>query len=120
LLKWYEAEDGRIVAERLTKDPIRVDSERDDAEGELKPESRLNYSKIYTVENYVRVLNIGMVHRNSMESLLANSFVRAETEPARRPVKHPKRADSSKDNKSRHHKDKGGHRDKGKDSKHKT
>lgn len=59
--------------EELDKDPIKVNPERDDAEGILSPLSRINYSKIYCVEKDVRVLNIGMVDKLSMVSLEANS-----------------------------------------------
>jgi len=65
----YIALDGTYVAENLTKDPIRVESTQMGPEGDLGTMSRLNYSKIYTVENYVRVLNIGMAHKDSLESL---------------------------------------------------
>jgi len=66
---FYVTVHGDRVSERLTKRPIRVKSEQPDAEGTLDPLSRLNYGKIYTVEHYVRVLNIGMVHRDSMKIL---------------------------------------------------
>ncbi|KAB8301557.1 hypothetical protein EYC80_003401 [Monilinia laxa] len=68
----YEV-DGYWVFEELTKDPIQVISEREDNEGHLDKLSRLNYSKVYTVEHYVRVLNIGMVASSSMSSLLNDS-----------------------------------------------
>jgi hypothetical protein len=71
----YEEADGTIVRENLFKDPIKVKREHNGPEGDLGVLSRLNYSKIYTVENYVRVLNIGMVAEESLHSLLANSFI---------------------------------------------
>jgi hypothetical protein len=74
-----------LVTENLSKDPIRVKREQTDAEGDLGELSRLNYSKIYTVENYVRVLNIGMVHQESMESLINNCYLRPRTEPPGKP-----------------------------------
>lgn len=61
--------DGNVVIEALTLDPIRVTSEQSGPEGVLHPASRINFSKLYTVEKNVRVLNIGMVHANSMEAL---------------------------------------------------
>jgi hypothetical protein len=95
---WYEAEDGTIVKEDLSKDPIRVVREQTDAEGDLGTLSRINYSKIYTVENYVRVLNIGKVHDNSMQSLIDNSLVQRK-DPPEKPRSHPSRSDSKKDQK---------------------
>jgi len=66
-------ENGKVISEQLVKDPIRVMSERSDAEGHLASASRINCNKIYIVEKDVRVLNIGMVHRNFMASLMADS-----------------------------------------------
>jgi hypothetical protein len=37
--------------------------------------SRINDSKIYTVEHDVRVLNIGRVHELSIASLRSNSYI---------------------------------------------
>ncbi|KAE9367982.1 hypothetical protein N431DRAFT_561801 [Stipitochalara longipes BDJ] len=98
----YKAKDGSTVREGLVKDPIRVQSEQDGPEGRLHPLSRLNYSKIYTVENYVRVLNIGMVHKDYISSLWRNSMIYRAT-PAEKPTKHPSRSGSS----SHHHSSKG-------------
>ena len=108
-LEYYTAADGRLVVEDLEKDPIQVVSEETYKEAHLLPASRLNYSKIYTVENYVRVLNIGMVHRNSIPSLLENSFVRSDIEPPQGPLNHPPRAEE-KGRKNR------GEKNRGKDS----
>ncbi|KAI6715944.1 hypothetical protein JHW43_001602 [Diplocarpon mali] len=70
-------DSGEVIArEDLNKDPLRVIPEGPLPEADLGIYSRINYSKIYTVENYVRVLNIGLVHQNSMQSLIANSLVR--------------------------------------------
>ncbi|TGO22963.1 hypothetical protein BPAE_0149g00260 [Botrytis paeoniae] len=69
----YEASDGQWVYENLILDAIQVNSERIDSLGVLNPLSRLNYSKVYTVEHYVRVLNIGMVASNSIATLLEQS-----------------------------------------------
>jgi hypothetical protein len=70
----------------LSKDPIKVIREQEDREGDLGALSRINYSKIYTVEKYVRVLNIGMVDKMSLRSLETNSFVRPRTTPIERPI----------------------------------
>ncbi len=64
----YRKTDGTIVRENLIKDPVKVRRELKDREGDLGQFSRINYAKIYTVENYVRVLNIGMVCPESMQS----------------------------------------------------
>ncbi|KAH8774002.1 hypothetical protein BGZ57DRAFT_824038 [Hyaloscypha finlandica] len=69
-------EDGTPVFEQLSKDPIRVVSESNDTEGQLSPLSRINYTKLYVVENHIRVLNIGIVHEMSMASLIADSPLR--------------------------------------------
>ncbi|CAG8951674.1 hypothetical protein HYFRA_00005474 [Hymenoscyphus fraxineus] len=106
----YEAEDGTIVKENLIKDPICVRREQTGPEGDLGAYSRLNYSKIYTVENYVRVLPIGMVEKNWIPTLNANSFVRPDLGPAQKPTQHkpPKShgSDSSKPKDSSHKKGK--------------
>jgi hypothetical protein len=75
------------MKENLSKDPIRVRREQNGAEGDLGLYSRLNYGKIYTVENYVRVLNIGMVEQNWIPSLNANSLVRPSDDPIESPVR---------------------------------
>jgi hypothetical protein len=67
--------DGTVIREELTKAPIRVIREQQGPEGEMSPLSRINYSKIYTVEQWVRVLNIGMVHKDSLDELVRNSMV---------------------------------------------
>lgn len=36
----------------------------------------LNYGRIYTVEYFLRVLNIGMVDGSSLEALKQNSLIR--------------------------------------------
>ncbi|KAK6606430.1 hypothetical protein H4I96_04892 [Botrytis cinerea] len=70
----YVASNGQSVYEHLVLDPIQVDSERShEPEGLLHPLSRLNYSKVYTVEHYVRVLNIGMVAITSIGTFLSQS-----------------------------------------------
>jgi len=94
--KWYYATDRSVVQENLIKDPIRVRREQRGPEGDLGVTSRINYSKIYTVENYVRVLNIGMVHPNSMQSLINNSYLKEVHDPPERPTDFPPRATSSR------------------------
>jgi hypothetical protein len=102
---WYTADDGTEVSENLIKDPIKVRSEQDDSEGILDPASRLNYSKVYTVENYVRVLNIGMVHENSMASLENNCYLRPRSEAPQGPRYIPSRSGNSRNDER--HRDKG-------------
>ncbi len=75
------------MAENLVKDPIRVVSEQDAPEGDLGDASRINYSRTYTVEKNVRVLNIGMVHANSLPALAANSLVKSQG--IQKPLKNP-------------------------------
>ncbi|KUJ17188.1 uncharacterized protein LY89DRAFT_685117 [Mollisia scopiformis] len=90
--RWQYDTNGNVVREELTKDPIRVVRDLDDEESDLGDLARINYAKIYTIEKYVRVLNIGKVHANSMESLLASClFVR----PADQPPQGPRKATSS-------------------------
>lgn len=108
---WYTATDGSIVKENLTKDAIRVKREQKGPEGDLGEYSRLNYSKIYTVENYVRVLNIGIVERDWLPALNANSYVKnSETlGPVEKPTNHKPPRDSgrsSRDSGGGHHKGK--------------
>jgi len=103
---WYTANDGTVVREDLSKDPIKVRSEQDGHDGDLGKLSRINYSKIYTVEHYVRVLNIGMVDRNSIPSLKANSMIYRET-PVEKPLKHPSKSEPSHHGKSKGGKGKG-------------
>jgi len=84
--------DGNIAAsENLTKKPIRVISECKGPDGDLGPLSRINYAKLYTVEKYVRILNIGKVHDDSMEDLLASCFF---TRPANEPPQGPRKSSS--------------------------
>ena len=78
----YITDDGTEVFENLSKNPIRVTSEQNSPEGVLNPASRINYSKIYTVEDYVRVLDIGVVHADSIETLRRSSLLyQAELTP---------------------------------------
>lgn len=53
---------------KLHKSPIRVvlDSRRE----KLKPQSRVNYSKIYTVEHNVKVCFIGRIHEEYKATFL--------------------------------------------------
>jgi hypothetical protein len=73
--KSYEASDGSVIWEGLTKEPIKVIRQQKDQEGNLDEASRINYAKIFTVEKDIRVLNIGLVHRGSMSSLLSSSII---------------------------------------------
>lgn len=68
--QFYEIANGMRVYEGLTKFPIRVLREQEGPEGDLGALSRVNFSKVYTVEFYARVLNIGMVHNNMVETLV--------------------------------------------------
>jgi hypothetical protein len=65
--------DGQIIYEKLSLDPIRVNSEQKSPEGTLSPLSRVNFSKIYTIEKDVRVLNIGVISKECIPILEANS-----------------------------------------------
>lgn len=84
------------MRENLRKDPIKVKSEQSGPDGDLGTSSRLNYSKIYTVEHYVRVRNIGMVDKSSIEALKKSSFVKPKDSPEK-PRKHPPRNDQKGD-----------------------
>ena len=106
---WYTATDGQVVTERLTKDPIKVRREEMGPEGDLGDASRINYSKVYTIEHYVKVLNIGMVENDWLPTLSRSSFVRREDRPER-PRNHPSR--SSRTDEKKH--DKHDHKGKGK------
>jgi hypothetical protein len=100
----YIARDGSVVREQLLKVPIRVVSEQSSPDGQLDPRSRLNYSKIYIVEHDVPVLKIGMVHENSMASLMYNSPVKP-SEPSQRSNANTQRASHKKHRKDRMHSD---------------
>lgn len=91
---WYEDSDGTRVSENLIKDPIKVIREQSGPEGDLGRTSRINYSKIYTIEHYSRVLNIGMVADWCIPILKRNSLVQRESAPEKPKVR-PSR--SSKD-----------------------
>lgn len=94
--------DGKVVSEGLTKSAIRVVREQNGPEGDLGTLSRLNFSKVYTVEFYAKVLNIGMVHPNMLETLAYYAST-SRDEPSQ-PPKHR----SSKPNKGHHDDPKGG------------
>ncbi|KUJ07135.1 uncharacterized protein LY89DRAFT_660871 [Mollisia scopiformis] len=95
----YDAAGYIIAQEQLSKVPIRVIQELNHADGDLGDCSRINYAKIYTVEKYVRVLNIGRVHESSMDALLASSFF---ARPKDQPVQGPRRsAHKPRDNRER-------------------
>ena len=56
--------EGRI----LTKKDIAV--EKASADQKLDPMSRLNFKKIYTIEQNVKVMNVGRVTRESLPILM--------------------------------------------------
>jgi len=65
-------EDNVVYSEDLILDAIRVKPEQENHPlCQLHPKSRINYTKLYTVEKDVRVFNIGMV--SNIASLTANS-----------------------------------------------
>lgn len=113
----YRLNDGTLVKENLSKDPIRVRREQTGPEGDLGVYSRLNYSKIYTVEHYIRVLNIGMVESNWIPSLAANSYVTSSATPVEKPTKLPSNDPSSTRDREREKKSRGKDKD-GKRSRH--
>jgi hypothetical protein len=76
----YTNTNGDVYSEKLSNFPIKVVREQSDREGELDPRSRINYTKVYTVEHYVRVLNIGIVDNRSMNALLSSSPIKLETQ----------------------------------------
>ena len=82
----YHAANGTIVTENLDQ-RSKVRCEQSGPEGDLGALLRIKYSKIYTVENYVRVLNIGMVEDEWVPSLIRNSFVKPRDRPIERPRK---------------------------------
>jgi hypothetical protein len=95
-----------VVKENLSKDPIKVRQEQQAIEGDLGTMSRINYSKIYTVEHYVKVLNIGMVEVKSLPTLIRNSHVR-RADPIEKPRRHPSRSQTSTSKKDDRKEDRG-------------
>lgn len=93
---WYQTADGTVVAEDLSKDPIKVHREQKGPEGDLGTLSRINYSKVYTIENYVRVLNIGMVEDDWIPTLKYNSFLKPRESPIEKP-RNPRRMSSKQE-----------------------
>jgi hypothetical protein len=93
---FYTLDNGTVVSENLTKSPIKVVREQQGPEGDLGTKARINYSKIYTVENYVRVLNIGVVDDESLPNLMQNSFVKPRETPIERPRRSNVREDDRK------------------------
>jgi len=68
----YEVHDNVKYTEELTLDSIKVEPDKQNHPlCQLSPLSRINYTKIYTVEKDVRVFNIGMV--SNLPSLTMNS-----------------------------------------------
>ncbi|KAM3068124.1 hypothetical protein ACMFMG_011173 [Clarireedia jacksonii] len=77
-------QNGILQTEQLSKDPIKVRSElHNDPDGDLGKMSRLNYTKVYTVEKDVRILNIGMVEGKSMNALRTDSPLKLNSSSAR-------------------------------------
>ena len=74
--------------------------EQSGPEGDLGSLSRINYSKIYTVENYVRVLNIGMVTAESLPLLRDNSYIDSALAPPEPPSK-PKSTGATADKRNK-------------------
>lgn len=75
------------MIEELTLDPIKVHGDHNKREGTLDPKSRIHFTKTYTVEKDVRVLNIGMVDEKSMPALLTYSPLKPEANPYKAPSK---------------------------------
>lgn len=65
-----ELHDGTARYEQLVIDPIKVTGGREYPEGQLHPLSRINFTKLYTVEKDVRVLNIGIINDQHSLSIL--------------------------------------------------
>ncbi len=64
----------RLEDERdLIKQPIMVVAASPDRK--LDPVSRLNFSRVHTVNHYVKAMNIGVVHKDSIPYLI-NYFER--------------------------------------------
>lgn len=55
---------------KLLKRPVRAVTEQKSER--LRPESRVNYSKIYTVEHNVKVVFIGKIHKDSEATFFAD------------------------------------------------
>jgi hypothetical protein len=73
----------------MSKNPIRIEIK--DPAHHLDPLSRLNYAKVYTVENNVKVLFIGKVAEN-YEQKVVRAF--NDTHPPIGPSPYPDRPDS--------------------------
>jgi hypothetical protein len=67
-----KAEEGLLF-----KKPIRVDNSP--AREKLSKESRVNYSKVYTVEHNAKVCFIGNIHKDS-EAAFFTDFRRTDEE----------------------------------------
>lgn len=82
--------DGKWIYEKLKIPPIKVVSERppSDRDGDLGLVSRINFSKVYTVEIYARVLNVGMIHPDHLE-VFSKYASESREEPAQPPVTRP-------------------------------
>lgn len=92
----YELDDNNDPRyEELTLDPIQVEPHnKRDSLCALHPLSRINYTKVYTVEKDVRVFNIGMV--KNTPSLEVSSPLKSSEGVPRKARRH---SSSSKDSK---------------------
>jgi hypothetical protein len=66
---YRDNQTGVLYSEKLLKDSIKVNSDSTEKECMLDERSRINYTKTYTVEKDVRVLNIGKVDKRSLNAL---------------------------------------------------
>ena len=74
--------------------------EQSGPEGDLDSFSRINFSKVYTVENNVRVLNIEMVTKECLSSLKYNSYINPSLELPEPPSK-PKSTGATADKRNK-------------------
>lgn len=58
-----------LPGERLSLSPIKITREQEGPEGQLTPQSRINFAKLYTIEMYTQVLNVGKVSPNFINTL---------------------------------------------------
>ncbi|KAG4027280.1 hypothetical protein MFRU_031g00290 [Monilinia fructicola] len=83
---YSHTEEPQLLAEEeLMIEPFPIIVE--DAEAKIHPMSRINFSKVYTVEYYVRVCNIGRVDASHIGRLLEVSPVKCQ---AAIPKKNPR------------------------------
>ncbi len=87
-LSYFDEAQNREIYENLTKDPIRVVPDQRNKDCDLGVASRLNYSKVFTVEYYAKITNIGMVHKDSIPTLMKGSMIKQPEEPPEPPRRH--------------------------------